>query len=147
MVEYRSDMILWILKENYSGCWETNKPWCGKIKRRLVKKKKGRLVWWLLWLCRWEEMLACTLVVMEGMVRSGCNLYVLWRCRLAVVADRLDVRYEGKKMQRWLHVLWLEQLDKWWYHFLRWRLVQRKELGFGHVEFEMSNRFQNGGAE
>lgn len=40
MVEYRSDMILWILKENYSGCWETNKPWCGKIKRRLVKKKR-----------------------------------------------------------------------------------------------------------
>lgn len=41
MVEYRSDMILWILKENYSGCWETNKPWRGKIKRRLVKKKKA----------------------------------------------------------------------------------------------------------
>lgn len=131
-------MTWWILKENYSGCYEGNKPWWGKI----------RSVWRLL---EWGEGARDSV----GLYQDGGNgrggekwsqsVCAFWRYNLQV-ADRLNVRYERKRRFKDNSMFfWLEQLGEWCCRLLRLNSGTGKSRNL--FCSEMPNRLPNGDAE
>lgn len=58
----------------------------------------------------------------------------------------MDVGYEKNKNQGWLQDFRHEQMNKWWYHLIKYGALGEgwvdKDLGFGHVNFVMSSKNQ-----
>lgn len=46
----------------------------------------------------------------------------------------LNVRIESKEEINSDHQVWLEQLGKWWYHFVSWRTLRKNGFGVERKE-------------